>query len=126
MTFSEVKECQDRTRTDPDFSSDFHQIVDMRAVTSFHMTASDVRMLARRMMFSSVSKRAFVASSPYVFGMGRMWQAFIELSEHPSEVRVFDNLRSALRWFDLTALPAPVKSERLRIEAECMVELEES
>jgi hypothetical protein len=41
------------------------------------------------MIFSFGSKRAFLALSPAVFGMGRMWQTFTELSDHPTQVRVF-------------------------------------
>ena len=103
--------CQDQTRSDPAFNSQFDQLVDMRAVTGLEMTAEHVRTLARRMIFSFSSKRAFVAPRPDVFGVGRMWQTFTELSDHPSQIRVFHDLPSALQWLGLKTLPAPIKPE---------------
>lgn len=107
LHWSDVKTCQDRTRTDARFSAQFNQIVDMRLVTSTgELSADETRMLARRFWFSRLSKRAYVASTPAVFGMGRMWQAFVELSDHPSEVHVFWDLTSALEWLGLRACSA--------------------
>ena len=127
LNWHEVKHCQDQTCADPSFSSEFSQLVDMRAVTEVDMTFDHVRMLAQRRIFSLASKRAFVASSPAVFGMGRMWQALVELSDHPSQVRVFYDLPRALQWLGLRALPGPIRPEAVRIEARSMSsELEES
>jgi hypothetical protein len=80
------------------------------------MTTEHVRTLANGMIFSFGSKRAFVASSPAVFGMGRMWQTFAELSDRPSQVRVFYDLPSALEWLGLKTLPASISAEPSRIE----------
>ena len=110
-SWSEIKRCQEQARTDPGFSPQFDLIVDMRAVTGFDMTTEHVRTLANRMIFSFGSKRAFVASSPAVFGMGRMWQTFAELSDRPSQVRVFYDLPSALQWLGLNELPASIRPE---------------
>ena len=105
VTWEEIKERQDQTKTDPGFDPDFNQIVDLRSVTDFDMTSEQARMLARRMIFSLKSKRAFVAASPAVYGVGRMWEIFSELSDHPSEIRVFYDLPSALKWLNLGSLP---------------------
>src|SRR5215469_10439295 len=101
VSWTEIKACQDQTKTDPNFNPEFDQIVDLRATTRFDMTGEQARVLARRMIFSFSSKRAFVASSPAVFGMGRMWEAFTELSENPSQVQVFYDLSPALKWLGL-------------------------
>jgi hypothetical protein len=69
------------------------------------MTSDQARLLARRMIFSLTSKRAFVAASPAVFGVGRMWEIFTEMSDNPSQIRVFYDLPSALKWLDLENLP---------------------
>jgi hypothetical protein len=107
VTWSEIKARQDQTKIDPTFNPEFNQIVDLRAVTRFDMTSDHARVLARRMIFSFTSKRAFVAPSPASFGMGRMWEIFTELSDNPSQIRVFYDLSSAVKWLGLQALPEP-------------------
>jgi hypothetical protein len=105
VTWEEIKARQDQTKTDPDFNPEFNQIVDLRGVTGFDMTSEQASSLARRMIFSLTSKRAFIASEPAVFGVGRMWQMFTELSDNPSQIRIFYDLPSALKWLDLDRLP---------------------
>src|SRR6516162_3057967 len=80
VTWSEIKERQDQIKTDPNFDPDYDQLVDLRAVTNFEITSEQARMLARRRIFSSKPKRAFVATSPSAFGLSRMGEAFSELS----------------------------------------------
>ena len=105
VSWEEIKSRQDQTKADPDFNPEFNQIVDLRSVTGFDMTSAQARQLARRMIFSLTSKRAFVAASPAVFGVGRMWEIFTEMSDNPSQIRVFYDLPSALKWLDLENLP---------------------
>jgi hypothetical protein len=105
VTFSEIKARQDQTKTDPDFDPEFNQLVDLRTVTGFDMSSEQAKALARRMIFSSTSKRAFVAASPAIFGVARMWEIFAEMADHPSEIRVFYDLPSALQWVGLESLP---------------------
>ena len=97
VKWKEIQERQDQTKTDPDFNPDFNQIVDLRAVSGFEMNTEQARFLARRMIFSAISKRAFVAASPAVFGVGRMWEMSNEISDNPSQIRVFYDLPSALK-----------------------------
>jgi hypothetical protein len=105
VTWQEIKTRLDQTKTDPDFNPEFDQIVDLRAVTGFDMTGDHVRLLARRKIFSATSKRAFVATSPAVFGVGRMWEILTEMSDNPSQIRLFYDLPSALKWLNLESLP---------------------
>src|SRR5579863_4256678 len=105
VTWVEIRVRQDETKTDPEFNPEFNQLVDLRAVTGFDMTSEQARTLARRMIFSATSKRAFVAASPAVFGVGRMWEIFTELTYNPSQIRVFYDLPSALKWLNLENLP---------------------
>jgi len=98
VTCPEIKVRQDQTATDPDFNPDFDQIVDLRAVTAFDVSVDEFTELAARKVFSSRSRRAFVASSPGVFGMGRLWEAHTELSQEISQIRVFYELSAALEW----------------------------
>jgi hypothetical protein len=73
VTWEEIKNRQDQTKTGPDFNRELNQIVDLRAVTGFDMKSEQTRLLARRMIFSSTSKRAFIAADPAVFGVAQMW-----------------------------------------------------
>lgn len=104
VTFGEIKTRQDQTKTDPDFNPEFNQIVDLRAVTRFDMSSEQAKALARRMIFATTSKRAFVAANPAIFGVARMWEIFTEMADHPSEVRVFYDLPAALTWLGLENL----------------------
>jgi len=70
VTWKEIRERQDQTKTDPEFNPDFNQLVDLRAVTGFDMTSGQTSTPASRMIFSVTSKRAFVAANPAVFGIG--------------------------------------------------------
>ena len=105
VTWEEIKARQDQVKNDPDFNPEFNQIVDLRAVTGFDMTSEQTRSLACRMIFSSTSKRAFIAAEPAVFGVGRMWQILSELSDNQSQIRVFYDIPSALKWLGLDAFP---------------------
>ena len=105
VSWTEIKASQDQTKTDPNLNSEFDQIVDLRTATSFDMTGDQARLPARRMIFSLSSRRAFVASSLVGFGMGRMWEIFTELSDNPSQIRVFYELPLALKWLGLELLP---------------------
>ena len=108
VTWEEIKARQDQTQTDPDFNPEYDQIVDLRSVTDFQMSTEQTRLLAHRPIFSSKSKRAFIATTPNIFGVGRMWETFTESSVNPSQIRVFYEAASALRWLgvDPSLLPS--------------------
>lgn len=110
VTWNEIQARQDQTKTDSDFNPDFNQIVDLRSVTDFEMSSDTARMLARRTVFNPNSKRAFIAASPAVFGVGRMWEAFTELSGNKSQIRVFYDVPSALEWLDMPQVAGLLES----------------
>ena len=105
VTWEEIKARQDETKTDPGFDPSFNQIVDLRSATRIQMSGDQARMLASRQIFSAQSRRAFVATNPSIFGMGRMWEIYTEFSKTPSQIRVFADLPSALKWLGLESLP---------------------
>jgi hypothetical protein len=106
VTWEEIKARQDQTKTDPDFNPEFDQIVDLRSATRIALSGDQTRYLASRRIFSSRSRRAFVAPNPSVFGVGRMWETYSEFSNNPTEVRVFRDLPSALEWIGLKDFPS--------------------
>ena len=67
---------------DPDFDPRLNELVDLRSVTEFALSGDQARTLARRTVYSAESRRAFVASTPHIFGFGRMWEAYTELSDN--------------------------------------------
>ena len=101
VTSDEIKARQDQTKTDPDFNPDFNQIVDLRAATTVDLTVDQARALASRNIFSPTSRRAFIATTPVVFGMGRMWESYTELARGASQIQLFSDLPSALDWLGL-------------------------
>jgi hypothetical protein len=105
VTWQEIKARQEETKTDPSFDPTFNQIVDLRSATGIQMSGDQARMLASRQIFSPESRRAFVATNPSIFGMGRMWEIYTEFSKKPSQIRVFADLPSALNWLGLESLP---------------------
>ena len=103
ISFSEARAHQDQLSKDPDFSPSFDQLLDATAVTAVDMSAQEIRELTRRYIFSPQSRRAFVASQPVVFGIGRMMQSYLEVAKPgalPGNVNVFYDLNSALKWLE--------------------------
>ena len=88
LTFAEIKAHQDQLLNDPDFNSEFNQLIDLRAATSLDLSVNEAKTIARRRLFSPTSRRAFVAANSTIFGMGRMMQAYNEGSNVASQVRV--------------------------------------
>jgi hypothetical protein len=74
LTFAEAPAHQNRLVTDPNLNPSFDQLIDKTAVIGFQISSQEASGLARRPVLSSSSKRAFVASNPPAFGMGRLMQ----------------------------------------------------
>lgn len=104
VTCAEIRARQDEIESDPDFNPEFNQLVDLRAVTALDVSVGEFTTLARRQVFSSKSRRAFVAVDPAIFGMGRLWEAHTELSQDTSQIHVFYDLAPALEWLGKTFL----------------------
>ncbi len=105
ITFDEVKSHQDQLKADPAFDPNFNQLVDASAVTGVDATTDEVKRIASRRIFSSTSRRAFVATNPDVFGMGRLFGAYLGMGRVPQQVQVFYDLASALKWLGLDKDP---------------------
>ena len=101
LTAAEIKACMDRGLNDPDFNPDFNQVVDFRAVTTIDMSGEQTRTLANIPLFSSESKRAVVAPDPAKFAVGRMFATYHEMSRSPSQIKIFYDLASALKWLGI-------------------------
>jgi len=101
LPFSDLKSEEDRLRSDPKFKSNLNQLLDVREVTAFEMSTNQARLLAGSNPFSARSRRAFVVGKEQAFGMGRMFQSFVELSANPAQGSVFYDVGDALNWLGL-------------------------
>ena len=110
LTYAEIKEHQDTLTSDPEFNPEFNQLIDLRRVTDFDVSIDEAKLAANRKLFSRESRRALVATSPAVFGMGRLLETYHEMSAAPSRVKVFYELSAALEWMGLESLPGSPQS----------------
>jgi len=99
VTFDDIIGHQTRLLADFDFDASFDQLIDMTAVTKFEISADQARTLARRCIFSPESRRAFVATEPHIFGLGRMMEIYRE-GQRYADVHVFYTMDEALKWLE--------------------------
>jgi hypothetical protein len=110
VTFAEALAMQNQMLSDPGFNPAFSQLIDGTAITVFDVTADEAKRLVGRAVFSPKSRRAFVASSPAVFGMARLMESYHNIAQVPEQVSVFHDHESALKWLGLEGLPDPPHS----------------
>ena len=101
VAFSEYRAHQEQLMADPDFDSTFNHLLDSTMVTAINLSISEIKTITSRSVFSSTSKRAIIAPNPAYFGVARMAEAYHSMTKSPSQVRVFHDLSSALKWLDL-------------------------
>jgi len=108
LSFTEMKAVQDQMESDPGFDPSFNELIDMTGVTTLDLTVDQAKVIANRQHFSSTSRRAFVATSPAVFGMGRLMEAYHSMAKKPAQASVFSNREEALHWLGLDTAPQEV------------------
>jgi hypothetical protein len=97
VMFDDVRGHQDRLLVDPDFDASFDQLIDTTPVTEFNISAGEARILASRPIVSPESRRAFVATDPHIFGLGRMMEIYHENLEC-AHAHVFYSIDEAWKW----------------------------
>lgn len=105
VTFAEILAHQDGLLNDPDFNPQFNQFLDATKVTVLDISIDQAKTAARRPLFASTSRRAWVASNPALFGMGRLIAAYNEMSSAASQIYIFSELSAALKWLGLETDP---------------------
>lgn len=106
VTFAEARAHQERLRGDPDFHPEFNQFLDATAVTALDISSEEAKTIGRNSPhFSASSRRAWVAASALLFGMGRMIGIYREMAGGAEQFRVFNDREQALKWLGLDALP---------------------
>jgi len=101
VTFSEIRSHQEQFRDDPDFDPQFNLLIDASAATALDVSTDEARTIASQGLFSPTSRRALLASSPAVFGMGRLMGVYHAMATKQEQLRVFYDRASALQWLGL-------------------------
>jgi hypothetical protein len=101
-TDADLFDHQRRLAEDPQFNSDYSQLIDVRDVTSAKdITAFGVRSVAQRHLYGPRARRAIVASRPDVYGLGRMFASYCQTPDGEGAIRVFWTLADALAWLEV-------------------------
>jgi hypothetical protein len=97
VTRAEAEAHQEQLLNDPDFDPSFSQLIDVTQVTKLEASREDIRALSQRNVFSPNSRRAWVASSDLLYGIGRMFGVYREtLGERG--IRICRTIEEALDW----------------------------
>jgi hypothetical protein len=88
-----------RLVADSGFIPEYDHFVDCRACT-LDLSSYEVQDLASRSVFNKRSRRVFVVSTDYQFGLSRMFAAYREINAG-QEIMVFKEWRDALVWLGL-------------------------
>ena len=98
ITYDEIRNHQMRLVKDLDFDASFNQLIDLTGAASLEISGKEAVVIAQQPIFSNSSRRAFVASKPAIFGMGRLMQVY---QERHAQVHIFHDLDSARKWLGL-------------------------
>lgn len=86
-----------RMRADVGFCADYNELCDFTRASDVQISTHVVRRLALETPFVKEARHAIVASGPVVYGLARMYQAYVE-SGGQERVRVFTDLKAAADW----------------------------
>lgn len=115
ITLSSIMNHMDRLLKHPDFRPEFNQIFDFREVTKPELSFDDVTQLAERPVFSPQSQRAFVVSTDWQFGYGRMF-ATMRSTRGESGITVFRSMKEAADWLGVPEEPDPIPGRKINSE----------
>jgi hypothetical protein len=104
VTFEEIRAHQSRLLGDLDFNPAFNQLIDLTKVTKLELSGDQARTVAMRPIVSQKSRRAYVATSAHIFGLGRMMQIYHQDEVHVS-AEVFHSREEALKWLGVNRDP---------------------
>jgi hypothetical protein len=101
FTFAEAMAHEDKIYSDADFDPTFVHLIDATAITKTEITAAEISTLARRTGFSPKSRKALVANSTLLFGLARMFEAYLQLAGTSESMSVFKERSGALQWLGI-------------------------
>jgi hypothetical protein len=97
LTIEDILMHQERLLEDPDFDSSFSQLTDFTQFAKIDITADQVRIAAKKNIFSPRSRRALVVKNDLQYGLARMFEIHRD-SAGEVGIRVFRNMDEALDW----------------------------
>jgi hypothetical protein len=113
LTLEVVVDHMTRLKAVPAFLPEFRQLVDFRDIIGVPLSSRDVQALAQHSVFSSSSRRAFLATPGLQFGLCRMFATHRDSNGEPN-IAVFRNLSDACRWIDCDEQYATGRLDELR------------
>lgn len=99
VTIGELLEAIEASVRDPEFRSDLRCLNDFSKATELILTASNLECLAEARTLAPKSRRALIATGALVFGMGRMYEAYVDMNNQGS-IRVFSDRAAAVVWLN--------------------------
>lgn len=99
VTEDEVRDHNQRLRTDPAFHPDYRQLVDMTGITEVIVGTELINETSLDQFFNPGTPRAFVASTDATFGMARMFA--LQSEGLGQTIEVFRDIRRAEQWLGL-------------------------
>lgn len=101
IRFADAVDHMDRLLHHPQFRPEFKELYDFRPITELAMSSGEVRKLAARTVFAADSQRAFLVSSDFGFGIGRMFSSYREIGGERG-IQVFKAEDEARAWLHLS------------------------
>jgi hypothetical protein len=101
FTFAEGLAHEEQLYRDPDFDPTYSHLIDASQVTKAELNGSELSALAQRTRFSPQSHKALVVNSTVLFGLARMYEAYLQLSGAGEQVSVFRELSQAKEWLGI-------------------------
>jgi hypothetical protein len=98
FTAEDGRQHQQALADDPDFNSDFCQLIDLTSVKEFAFDSDWVRQSAQHSVFSPRSRRAVLVNSAVAFGLTRMYGTYREVAGGQEQLSVFQDRDEAMRW----------------------------
>jgi len=101
VNFPEIRAHQEQFVSDPDFDPGFDLLIDATGITSLDISTDEAKTIASQGLFSSASRRAFLAANPAIFGMGRLLGTYHAMAIKREQLCVFYDRDSALKWLGI-------------------------
>jgi len=98
VAFQEIRAHQEEFRNDPDFDPRFDLLIDASEATELDVSTDEARTIASQGLFSAASRRAFLASTPAIFGMGRLMGVYHTMATKQEQVAFFYDRAAAMKW----------------------------
>ncbi|HTE46570.1 MAG TPA: hypothetical protein VK636_15060, partial [Gemmatimonadaceae bacterium] len=96
MTDGDVNEIRDSFAADPAFDPTYAQLSDLRDLTDADLSVAMMDRIAQTSVFRPSTRRAYVAHTPFQFGIARMFAGMSDV--HGQRVYVFRTMTEAERW----------------------------